>query len=885
MDVIMRALLIVSLFVCVASPLLARNDDAPPPRIYETQRVNGHKPILDGRVDEAAWDAVEWSGGFVQRQPEDGAAPTAPTEFKLLYDDEALYFGFRMYDDPGEVRSMLARRDHFPGDWVEINVDSYHDQRTAFSFTLSLSGTRGDEFVSNDGNRWDGSWDPVWEGATSIDSQGWTAEMRIPLSQLRFDGAEDQVWGLQVQRRIFREEERSTWQEIPRDCSGWVSNFGEIHGISGIKPARRIEIMPYSVGRAESFEKEPGNPFRDGSSSDFDLGMDGKIGLSSDLTLDFTVNPDFGQVEADPSQVNLTAFETFFQERRPFFVEGADILDLPLAPAITGGHFTRDRLFYSRRIGKSPSYYPDLADGEYGKVPENTSILGAAKLTGKTAGGLSIGIMESVTALERADIAAPGGDRQQAVEPTTNYFVGRVMQDYDEGNTVIGAMMTAVNRNIEDSHLGFLRRSAYAGGLDLQHHFHDRDYRLEARVFGSHLRGDAEAIDLVQTSSARYFQRPDNNSATYDPTRTSLGGSAGSLLLTRTGNNTPFMFQTGGAWRTPGFEINDLGYMRRADEINQSTWAGYTKRNPFSIFNRWQLNGNQWFNWDTAGNYLGGAVNLNSSWEWKNRWGGYWSLSRTYDEISNTALRGGPASKWPGGTDANINIWSDHSKDVRFSFGAWAEKGNDDSSDSWSAWTSVAIRPTNAIQISLNPSFSRNLREMQYVETADFAGDSRYVFGHLDQRTFDLTFRLDYCLTPNLTVQYYGSPFVSAGSYSRFKHVTDPKADRFADRFHVYAGSEIDYVAGDAAFAVDENRDGTTDYAFSDPKFNIRDFNSNLVVRWEYNPGSTLFVVWSQSRFGYLNDGTFNLNDDLDGLFGVHPHNVFLVKFNRWFSL
>ncbi|MBC8425330.1 carbohydrate binding family 9 domain-containing protein [bacterium] len=615
----MRSLLVLLPLLVLSAPSLARNENAPPPRVYTTERVNGEKPVLDGRIDDPAWRQVEWSGDFVERQPKDGGPPAAQTEFKILYDDEALYFGFRLHDDPALVRSMLARRDWFPGDWIEVNIDSYFDQRTAFSFTLSLSGTRGDEFVSNDGNRWDGSWDPVWSGAARVDEGGWTAEMKIPLSQLRFDGAEEQVWGLQVQRRIFRDEERSTWQHIPKDVSGWVSNFGEIHGLRGLEPARRIEIMPYTVARAETFAGTEGDPYNDGSRADADFGMDGKIGLTSDLTLDFTINPDFGQVEADPSEVNLSAFETFFGERRPFFIEGADILDLPLAPAITGGHFTRDCLFYSRRIGKRPAHYPDLADDEFTQVPENTSILGAAKLTGKTADGLSMGFLESVTALEKADVNGPGGERKVAVEPTTNYFVGRMMQDFRDGDTVVGAMMTAVNRSIDDPQLEFLRRSAYAGGVDLQHYFLDRDFRLEARFFGSHLRGSAESIDLVQTSSARYFQRPDNDHTDYDPTRTSLGGTAGSLLLTRTGNDSSLMFQTGAAFRSPGFEINDLGYMRRADEVNQSTWMGYTKRNPFSIFNRWQLNGNQWLNWDRGGNFLMGAVNLNSSWEFKNR--------------------------------------------------------------------------------------------------------------------------------------------------------------------------------------------------------------------------------------------------------------------------
>ena len=770
----MRSFLVLLSLLVLASPALARNENAPPPRIYTTDRLNGEKPVVDGRIDDPVWRQVEWSGGFIQRDPEEGAPPTAQTEFKVLYDDEALYFGFRLHDDPALVRNMLARRDWFPGDWIEVNIDSYHDQRTAFSFTLSLSGTRGDEFISNDGNRWDSSWDPVWSGAAEVDEGGWTAEMKIPLSQLRFDGGEEQVWGLQVHRRIFREEERSTWQPIPKDVSGWVSNFGEIHGLRGLKPARRIEIMPYTVARAETFAKTEGDPYRDGSRADADFGLDGKIGLTSDLTLDFTINPDFGQVEADPSEVNLSAFETFFRERRPFFIEGADILDLPLAPAITGGHFTRDRLFYSRRIGKRPAHYPDLGDDEFTQVPENTSILGAAKLTGKTAGGLSMGFLESVTALEKADVTGPGGERKVSVEPTTNYFVGRMMQDFRDGDTVIGAMMTAVNRSIDDPQLEFLRRSAYAGGIDLQHYFHDRDFRLEARFFGSHLRGTAESIDQVQTSSARYFQRPDNDHTDYDPTRTSLGGTSGSLLLTRTGNESSLMFQTGAAFRSPGFEINDIGYMRRADEVNQSTWMGYTKRNPFSIFNRWQLNGNQWLNWDRGGNFLMGAVNLNSSWEFKNRWGGYWGVSRTFDQTSNTFLRGGPAMKLPGDTEASFNLWSDHSKDVRFSLGGWFNKGDESHYEIWNAWCSLALRPSNALQVRLNPSFTRNLRDLQYVGTDAFGGEDRYLLGHMDQRTFSLTFRVDYCVTPNLTIQYYGSPFVSSASYGDFKRITDP---------------------------------------------------------------------------------------------------------------
>lgn len=853
-------------------------------RVYETSRLNGEKPVVDGRVDEAVWEAVPWSGDFTQRDPQDGAAPSVQSQFKVLYDDDALYFAFRCFDDPQLVSSILARRDWFPGDWIEVNIDSRRDRRTAYSFTLSLSGTRGDEYVSENGNNWNGNWDPVWECATHVDAQGWTAESRIPLSQLRFDNSPDQAWGLQVQRRLFRAEERSLWQHIPKDAGGWVSHFGELRGISGVRPGRRLEVLPYSVGRAETFANEAGNPFRDGSSADFDLGLDGKLGLGSDFNLDFTINPDFGQVEADPSEVNLTAFETYFSERRPFFIEGADILSLPVAPAITGGAFTSDRLFYSRRIGKQPSYYPDLVAGEFARQPESTSILGAFKLAGRTAGGLSVGVLEGVTARETAEIDDDGARREVAVEPTTNYLVGRAKQEWRQGQSMVGAMMTSTVRDIRDDNLQFLRRKAWTGGFDLRHEFHDRDYRLEARLLGSHLRGSPESIARVQTSSARYYQRPDNDHADYDPSRTTLSGSAGSLMFTRTGHNSRLMYQTGAAWRTPGFEINDLGYMQRADEINQFTWAGYTIRDPFWIFNSWQLNGNQWLDWDFGGNLLRKKVNVNSNANFRNQAGYYWSVTRSFDELSNTELRGGPASRWPGQWSFSAQLTANHRRALSGGLGGGLRTGDEDNLESWFAWTDLVYRPSNTLRLTLSPSFERTLNTMQYVSTRSAGDESRYLFGSIDQRTLNLTFRVDYCLTPNLTIQYYGAPFVAAGRYRDFKRIADPRADRFADRYHTFTADEIARDA-EGGYAVDEDADGTADYGFADPDFNFREFRSNLVARWEYAPGSTLFLVWSQARSVFRDTGEFDVRDDLDGLFGAHPHDVFLIKFNRWLTL
>lgn len=854
-----------------------------PCRQYETRRVAGEAPRLDGRVDDPAWAAVPWSGDFVQREPDDGAPPSRQSQVKVLYDDKALYFAFRLFDDPDLLTPHLARRDWFPGDWIEVNIDSRADERTAYSFTLSLSGSRGDEYISEDGNNWNGNWDPVWEGATCIDAEGWTAEMRIPLSQLRFDPAKPAPWGLQVHRRHFRAGERSTWQPIPHNSSGWVSRFGDLRGIEGLEPARRVEVSPYLVVQHERRQSEAGNPFRDGSAGSVTGGLDAKLGLGNDFSLDLTVNPDFGQVEADPSQVNLTAFETFFDEKRPFFIEGADVLNLPLAPAITGGHFTRDRLFYSRRIGRSPSWSPDLQDGQYADVPDQTSIVGAAKLSGKTAGGLSVGVLESVTARERADLAGPDGDRQETVEPLTNYFVGRVSQDLRAGQTVVGGMLTSMARDIADPHLGFLERRAWAGGVDLRHVFRDRDFRLEARLLGSHLRGSEEAILGTQTASARYFQRPDNDHAEVDPRRTTLSGHAGSAMLTRTGNNTNLMYQFGGAWRSPGFEINDLGYMRVADEINQFGWAGYVQRRPAGIFNYWQINANEWIDWDFGGTLLNRAVNLNLDGDLRGQQHFHAGVTRNFGGISNTALRGGPSSRWPGGWEFEGNFRNDGRRKVQVAVGAWGFSRDEDSQRTWTLWSEISLRPANNLRLSCNPSYERNDDRLQYVETVDGGDGERYLFGRLDQRTLSFTFRLDLCLTPALTIQYYGAPFISAGSYGEYKRVLDPRADALDNRFRRFGENEV--AVADGGYEVDEDGDGTADYAFNRPDFNVRDFNSNLVVRWEYALGSTLYVVWSQGRTDFTDDGRFHVGDDLDALFGTYPRNVFLVKFNKWFSL
>ena len=411
----------------------------------------------------------------------------------------------------------MSRRDGFDGDWVEVNIDSYFDQRTAFSFTASVSGVKGDEAITNNGNNWDATWDPIWHLETSIDNKGWVAEIQIPFTQLRFSNNAEQIWGLQFTRRFFRKEELSNWQYIPQDEAGWVHHFGELRGIKGIQPKKQMEISPYVVSKMNTYEKKPGNPFADGRDYGYDIGLDGKIGVTNDFTLDFTINPDFGQVEADPSEVNLTAFESYFEEKRPFFIEGRNITDFQLSDG--GNPFSSDNLFYSRRIGRSPHYYPELNDNEYADVPDRTRILGAAKLTGKTKNGLSLGFIESVTTQEKADVLRDGQKGKEMVEPWSNYFVGRLQKDMNEGNTILGGLITSTNRFNMTENLDYLNRNAYSGGIDFTQYWGEKKYYVKFNYTMSHIMGTEEAMIYQQESSRRYFQRPDNTYATSDSTR------------------------------------------------------------------------------------------------------------------------------------------------------------------------------------------------------------------------------------------------------------------------------------------------------------------------------------------------------------------------------
>lgn len=512
-----RYLLIVSL----TGLLSAKAQQVEPKRIYTTKTITANEaPIIDGKIDDAIWNSVEWTGDFIEYKPDENTEPVEETQFKILYDQKNLYVALRAFDkDPKGIVRRLSRRDGFEGDRINFIIDSYHDLRTAFIFTVTAAGVKGDEIVTNNGDGIDDSWNPIWYTKATVDDKGWAAEMKIPFSQLRFDSDENQVWGLQVFRQYFRTNEESVWQRLPAGTNGFVSRFGELHGIKGIKPQKQLEIQPFLVTQFDTYEAEPNNPYRDGSDFKINGGLDAKIGVTNDLTLDLTVNPDFGQVEADPGAIALDGFQIFYNERRPFFVENKNIFDYKFANG-------NDNVFYSRRIGRDPQRRLKLGANEYAKVPLNSTILGAAKFSGKTKNGWSIGVLETVTAKEYAKVTKNNDERKEIVEPLTNYFVGRVQKDFNEGNSYFGGIFTATNRKIEDK-LNFLVDAAYTGGLDFRHQFGNRRFYVTGNFVASTVKGSKESITRLQQNQTHRFDRVDATHVSVDVNRTSLNGRNG----------------------------------------------------------------------------------------------------------------------------------------------------------------------------------------------------------------------------------------------------------------------------------------------------------------------------------------------------------------------
>jgi hypothetical protein len=856
-------------------------------RSYTAARIQSEPPRIDGIIDEPAWDAAEWTGDFVQLQPYEKQKPSQPTAFKIVYDDNNLYVALKMYDSAiDSIVRRMSRRDGFEGDCIEINIDSYHDKLTAFSFNVNAAGVKGDQAVTNDGSNWDSSWDPIWYVKTSITGEGWVAEMCIPLSQLRFGKQAEYGWGLQVNRLLFRKGERSSWQFISPNASGWVHNFGELNGIKNIVPRKQKDLTPYILGKYESYERESNNPFADGRDLGGSVGLDGKFGLTNDFTLDFTINPDFGQVEADPSEVNLTTYETLFPEKRSFFIEGKNMLSHQIVGG--GGNLSSDNLFYSRRIGKYPGYSPDVDEdeNEYARVPGNTTILGAFKVTGKTHKGLSVGLIESCTQEEKADISRNGEKSTEVVEPFTNYFVTRVEKDMNKSNTHLGAILTATNRNLtSDDLINSMHKAAYTGGINFNQQWKDKTYYLNLNYVMSQVQGSSEEIYETQTNAPHFFQRPDAEYLKADSSRTSLTGQGGTIQFGKAGNSK-WMYTNWYTWRSPGLNLNDMGYMRSNDEIQEVFWVGFYQNNSAWIFRQFNLNFNQWYGltFGMDKRYFGG--NINGYFEYKNQWSTGFGISRDSKSLSTDALRGGPSLIYDGITEYWVNM-STNSRS-KFKVYVYYNGGMRDSGSDWynNLGATISYRVSAAFNFSLEPRINKRMDKIAYIDNIDDVQPERYIRGELNQTETSLTVRFTYNITPDFTIQYYGMPFISAGKYIHFKYIDNPHSKNFNERYTSFTENQISYDEVDEDYLVDENLDSETDYTFDNPDFNVLDFNSNLVIRWEYQPGSTLYLVWTQQRNHTNSRGTYLFNEDLQDLFGeTYPHDVFLIKLSYRFGL
>ena len=840
--------------ITIQQDTVSKKTNSPQQPVYTTSRLVTPKPVIDGRLDDECWKKGTWAGNFRQWIPNEGAKPTYPTELNIQYDDKNLYVAFRVHDgEPDKILRQAGVRDELAGDMVGVNFDSYRDYRTGFEFTITAWGQKVDLVLFNPAN-WDFNWNPVWKGKVGTEDSAWVAEYEIPLSQLRYSGKDDQVWGMHVWRWISRLQEESDWEIQSKTGPGMLYNFGELRGIKGLKKSRRLEIMPYALGDLKTMKKEPGNPFADkGKVWGGNAGLDAKIGISTNFTVDLTVNPDFGQVESDPSVMNLTAFETFYEEKRPFFLEGLTIFDYK---------FDNQSLFYSRRIGHAPSRPVSPNDNLFVKSPDKTSILSAVKFSGTTSKGLSIGVIQSVTANEFATLSDKDGNKTTTkVEPLTSYTVARIQKGYNAGNTVVGGIVTSTNRVIEDKNLETLSSDAYTGGLDLLHHWKDKEFYLDARLIGSYINGGKEAITLLQQSSARYYQRPGASYLKYDTTATHLSGWGGKFMIGK-GSKGLWRYSTGATWLSPGLELNDLGYMNTADEINQENVISYQINQPVSIFLTYSLSLEQFNTWNFNGQYLGSGAHFSFLSGFRNQWGFTTNLIYHTRALDTKILRGGYDMIMPSTITTFGSVNTDPSKKFTGNIAYSYEYRGNNSAASYQIEPGIAYRPINNLKLGLTLNYVNNRDNLQYITELDFLPVNRYILGTIKQETLGLTFRADLNLTPEFSIQYYGSPFLSRGSYSQLKYITDPKAKLFENRFDDY-----------------------TDPLSFNPDFNFHEFRSNLVAKWEYRLGSFIYLVWSSERSGNTTESHASVGESYKQLRSIYPNNIFLIKLNYWFSL
>ena len=859
-----------------SNPRIGLGGGAP---IAVAARATSGAPKLDGYLDEAVWRLATPITDFTQRDPNEGEPATERTEARVLYTDDALYIGVRAYDSHAEeIVGLLTRRDqHSPSDWIGVSIDSYYDRRTAFTFYVNPAGVKRDVYFFDDFNK-DNSWNTVWDVKTSKDSEGWTAEFKIPFSQIRFEKGQDR-FGFNIFRSINRLNEEQFWRVPPKDQSGMVSRYGDLVGLDGISPPRRAEILPYVSATSTMYEANASNPFSTGFDRTPAAGADINLGLTSNLTLSATVNPDFGQVEADPAVVNLSAFETFFPERRPFFLEGVDIYKFGIG--LGDGDGSAESLFYTRRIGRAPQGRPQYRGG-YSNSPDQTTIIGSAKLSGKTSSGWTMGALASFTAEESATVIdSIGGSHRDVVEPRTGYFVGSLARDFRDGQTKITLFGTAVNRNLTPN-LQWLRSRAFAGGLRWTHRFAEQKFSFNGWASVANVGGSAEAIDLTQRSSARWYQRPDNTHVTYDPNRTSLSGFSGQITFGKISGN--WRFSTGLDTRSPGYEVNDAGFQQDADRTIGYVWGNRRWLEPGKVFRQFNVNVNAWHARTYGWEHVSTGFNTNGWGILSNYWNVNAGIGRNLESLSPGTLRGGPAFLRPASTNMWAGIGSDSRKTFRFGLSGFYGRQDQNAGWSYSVNPNISWRPAANLDFTFGPSIFKQFSGWQYYTFSEALDANHYVFGELNQTVTSMTFRANMTFTSNMSLQIYAEPFAATGDYTQFKEVSDPRGATFQDRFLNYRDDQI-VDLGDGRIGIDLDRDGNSNIFIGQPDFTVLSFRSNVVLRWEYMLGSTLFLVWQHNRSDFSSLPNFDFTTNLGSIFTAPATNTFVVKLNYWLSL
>jgi hypothetical protein len=895
-------LVFLCLFSCVfpgqsmAAEPVTRAWDCDPALVPVPDRVTAHrlqgKVELDGVLDEADWRRPA-EDRLVQNEPDNGCQPRHRTEFWIAYDEGALYLAARMHDSaPDSIVARLGRRDSWPAsDWVFLNLDTFNDDRNAFSFSINPAGVVGDAALYDDGND-DDSWDGVWQAATRIDDQGWTLEVRIPFSQLKFPDTQDQVWGINFSRRVLRYNERSELFHRPRGSSGYGTRFPDLVGIRGIKPQGKAEVRPYALGKVDARDVEEGDPFRDDPDFSGNVGLDMKAPLSNNLTLNATVNPDFGQVEVDPAVVNLSAYETFYQERRPFFVEDANLFRFGQEGTNSNWSFNwmDPMLFYSRRVGRAPQLGIE-AEYDHADVPQVTTILGAAKVSGKI-GNTAVGAMTALTAREKAHLQHGDEEFDQIVEPLSSYSVIRAKTTKDRGLKGLGFMLTHTARDLDDPvSQAELDRRALTGGIDGWMNLDEEGvWALKGYLSGSHVKGSSEAISSLQTSSSHYFQRPDADHVELDTGATSLDGWQSRMMLNK--QSGTWRLNSAVGYSSPGYDINDLGFMFRTDQINTSLVGGHRWLEPNAVFRNQSLYLATYWTWDTGGLLNGGGF---GAWYWA-EFANYWNIDGHVfynPEVNDTqGTRGGPAMRSSRHQELSFSLTSDHRRSWVVGANLFMD-GDQAGNRSVNSGLSVQVKPASNLSLELGPGYRWEKGDAQYHDTiVDPSMTStyghRYVFSDLDYRQFSIESRVDWTFTPQLTLQAYLQPLLASGDYSRPKEL----ARAGTRSFNVYGqdnGSSVEYRPDLDPYrpwlVTPDGSDPGNTFQLADRDFNFKSLKVNLVLRWEYGPGSTFYFVWTQDRANFEDPGSFDLGRDTRSLLDAPGQDIFMVKVSKYFSL